>query len=502
MSPKFRNIPKPETVANPLATHAQTKFQQALALHQNGQLAQAQVLYEDLLRTQPQHFDALHLSGVIAAQTKNHRRAVELIGKAIELNPDNAAFYSNRGNALKELKLLDAAVESYSRAIAIKPDYAEAYSNRGLALAELKQLDAAVESFNKAIAIKPDYAKAYFNRGAALAELKQLNAAVASYDKAIAIKPDYAEAYWNKSLALLLGGDFVNGLELHEWRWKIDTFTYPKRNFPQPRWLGKESIAGKSILLHSEQGFGDTIQFCRYANLVSDLGARVIMEVETSLVGLLKELAGVSDLVVKSSPLPAFDYHCPLSSLPLAFKTDVNCIPSAPKYLSADTKKMTHWANRLGEKTKQRVGLVWSGNAEHKNDHNRSIILSELIQQLPPDYQYVSLQDKVRDIDKSTLESRANILHFGGDLKDFTDTAALCELMDVVISVDTSVAHLGGALGKPTWVLLPFSPDWRWLLDRDDSPWYPSVKLYRQPSIGDWGSVFAKVKGDLAQFKS
>ena len=215
---------------------------------------------------------------------------------------------------------------------------------------------------------------------------------------------------------------------------------------------------------------------------------------------------GITELPKELSPLeleefftlPPADIQVPLLSLPLAFKSNLDSIPCSPKYLSADPHKLTTWAKRLGEKTQPRVGLVWSGSREHKNDHNRSVALSELIQELPTDYQYVSLQKEVRDLDKSTLESRAEILHFGDELADFTDSAALCELMDVVISVDTSVAHLSGAMGKPTWVLLPFVPDWRWLLDRDDSPWYPSVRLYRQPTPGDWSGVFAKVKRDLA----
>ena len=424
-----------------------------------------------------------------------------MIDTAIKIQPNNAAFYTNHGNALQELKQLDAAVASYDKAIALKPNYAEAYSNRGNALQELKQLDAAVASYDKAIALKPNYAEAYSNRGNALQELKQLDAAVASYDKAIALQPDLAEACWSKSLALLLGGDFVDGWKLFEWRWSSEGLKLTKRNFPQPLWLGKESLAGKSVLLHSEQGLGDTIQFCRYAKFVSDLGARVIMEVPKSLFGLMKTLSDVSDLVVKGSPLPAFDYHCPLLSLPLAFNTNLNSIPRATKYLSADSIKLTHWTNKLGEKRKPRIGLAWNGRPEHKNDHNRSIVLAALIQHLPADYQYVSLQKEVRDLDKPVLKSSTDILHFGNELDDFADTAALCELVDVVITVDTSVAHLGGALGRPTWVLLPFSPDWRWLLDRNDSPWYPSVKLYRQPNVGDWSSVFDKIKADIAQIR-
>ena len=258
------------------------------------------------------------------------------------------------------------------------------------------------------------------------------------------------------------------------------------------------SLKGKTIFLHSEQGFGDTIQFCRYTKLVAELGARIIIEVEKPLIGLLQDLAGVADLLEKGSILPPFDYHCPLMSLPLAFNTNIDSIPYSGKYLRSNKSKLTYWASKLGEKQTLRVGLVWSGNAEHKNDKHRSILLADLIKHLPLHCQYVSLQKEVREIDKSALNSNANILHFGDELNDFADTAALCECIDIVISVDTSVAHVSGAIGKETWLLLPFCPDWRWMLDRDDSPWYPSVKLYRQSNIGDWGSAFLKVNADLA----
>lgn len=500
MRPNFHDNPKPEVIAGALTAQTRARLEQAITLHRKGQLAQAQALYLNVLQIEPRHADALHLLGVIAVQTKNPQAAVELIGRAIILNPNDAAFYSNLGNALKELEQLDAAVDRYDKALALKPDYAEAWYNRADALIKLLQLDAAVESYDKAITLNPGYVKAYSDRGNALMELGQLGAAIESYDKAIAIKPDYANACWNKSLALLLLGQFEKGWDLYESRWNVDAFRSPKRGFKQPLWLGRESIAGKTILLHSEQGFGDTIQFCRYVKLVYDLGARVILEVEASLANLLKDLAGVSVLVVKGTPLPAFDCHCPLLSLPLALMTGFDTIPCASKYLSVDTNSLSAWTNRLGKKRKPRVGLVWSGSAEHANDHNRSISLSELIDQLPTEYQYVSLQKEVRDSDKAAQELDIQLLHFGSALEHFGDTAALCELMDIVISVDTSVAHLAAALGKPTWVLLPLAPDWRWLLDREDSPWYPSVKLYRQTVVSSWGNVLAKVRVDLGQF--
>lgn len=583
-----------------LVEQAQVKLREAIALHQQGLLKEAESIYRGILNAQPEHFDALHLLGVLANQTGNHHLAADLIGMAIAVCPDNAAFYSNRGNALQELKQLDAAVASYDRATAIRADfaaayynrgnalkerksldaavasydraiainaeYAETYSNRGLALQELKQPDAAVASYERAIAIKPDFAEAYSNRGNALKELKQLDAAVASYDRATAIKADYAEAYsnrglalrdleqpdaavasyaraiaikpdfaevhanrgvalhalrqlsaalasydraltikpdlaeahWNKSLSLLLRGDFERGWKLNEWRWEgADSSKKQRRNFKQPLWLGAESISDKAILLHSEQGLGDTIQFCRYVKSVAALGARVILEVPKPLFALLSQLDGVSELIVRDTTLPAFDCHCPLLSLPLAFKTNHTDIPSSKSYLSSDGSKVSIWTDRLGRKTKPRIGIAWSGSDLHKSDHRRSIVLSSFLPYLSDAFEYVSLQKEVRDIDKITLGAHRNIRHFGDELDDFTDTAALCELMDVVISVDTSVAHLSGALGKRTWVLLPYVPDWRWLLDRDDTPWYPSLKLYRQAADRDWAKVFERVAREL-----
>ena len=495
MAHNFKSIPESLVAVNVL----EAKFQQALIFHKQGQFAQAQALYEEILKSTPKHFDSLHLLGVIACQTKKHQQSVELINKAIEIFPNNAAFYSNRGNALQELSHFEDAVESYDSAILLNPDYAEAYSNRGNVLQKLNQFDYAIKSYNQAIVLNPEFLDAYYNRGNAFKELNQLAAAVDSYNQTIALKPDYADPYLNKALALLMDGEFDIGWKLYEWRCSNEKAKLRKRNFTQSLWLGKESLKGKTIFLHSEQGLGDTIQFCRYTKLVSELGARVIIEVEKPLVGLLQGLAGVTDLLAKGSIIPPFDYHCPLMSLPLAFKTDIKSIPNSGKYLRSNTSKLTYWASKLGEKKTMRVGLVWSGNSDHKNDQNRSILLDDIIMKLPLHCQYVSLQKEVREIDKSALNLNPNILHFGDELNDFTDTAALCECMDIVISVDTSVAHVSGSIGKETWLLLPFSPDWRWMLDRDDSPWYPSVKLYRQPKVGDWNSALLIVNADLAR---
>jgi tetratricopeptide (TPR) repeat protein len=534
-------------------------LQQAFALHQQGQLAEAKVLYEQVLAQQPRNFDALHLSGIMARQSQQSDLAVELLSKAVAIKPNYAPAYANlgkafqalnrheeavanydkaiaiksddvdfhynrgnalrqlrryedalasldkaiaikpdyaechynRGNALRKLQRYEDALGSYDRAVAIKPDYPEAYLNYGIALQELKRYEDALASFDKAIAIKLGYAEAYSNRGAVLQQLKRNEDALTSYDKAIALKTDYVNAYWNKSLALLLLGQFDQGWPLYEWRLKT-------KNFTQPLWLGTDSLAGKTILLHAEQGLGDTLQFCRYAQLVHKLGATVVLEVPPSLMGLLAGLPGVDVLLEADQALPAFDYHCPLMSLPLAFKTDLTNIPHPAAYLHSTPSKREAWSQRLGPKTKPRVGLVWSGNTEHKNDHNRSLPLAELLQHLPDTFEYVSLQKEVRPSDQEALAA-SKLRHFGEALEDFTDTAALCDCVDVVVSVDTSVAHLAGALGRPTWVLLPHAPDWRWLLDREDSPWYACVKLYRQGEDRQWAGVLGRVARDLGE---
>lgn len=360
------------------------------------------------------------------------------------------------------------------------------------------RLDAAIASFNRAISLKPDYAEAYSNRGIALQECKQMEAAIACFDYAIALKPDYADAYWNKSLVLLLGGNFLDGWELYEWRWLRRAFRLSKPQFSKPLWLGNGSLEGKTILLHAEQGFGDTLQFCRYAKLVAALGARVLLSVPRPLMPLLKRLEGVDALLEEGGSPPAHDYHCPLMSLPLAFKSTLETIPAPSAYLYSDPDKVSRWADRLGGKTRPRVGLVWSGRPDHNNDHNRSLSLAELTAYLDDRFEYVSLQKEVRAADQRSLERAENLRHFGEELSDFADTAALCELMDVVVSVDTSVAHLSAGLGRATWVMLPHVPDWRWLLDRGDSPWYPSARLFRQAKGGDWERPLARMRSDLS----
>jgi tetratricopeptide (TPR) repeat protein len=431
--------------------------------------------------------------GTVLRSLKRDDDALASYDRAIALKADYAEAYCNRGIALQSLKRENDALASYDRAIALKADYAEAYSNRGSALRTLKRLDESIESYDRAIVLNPDFAAAYSNRGLALQSIKRLDEALESYDRAIALQPDFALAYWNKSTLRILKGEYLEGWELYEWRWKLEKFNNMSIPYAQCLWLGNESLTGRTLLIHREQGFGDYIQFIRYALLAEQAGARVILEVPAPLMALVSTLKGNFTLVETGAPLPEFDYHCPVMSLPLAFKTTVETIPAQIPYLYADEAKKKQWCKNLGEKTKPRIGLVWSGTPNHRNDHNRSFPLRQLSDLLDLPFEFHSLQKDVRAVDIDALEEFSQVHQHQDDLLDFSDTAALVEQMDIVISVDTSVAHLAGAMGKSLFVLLPYVPDYRWMLDRSDSPWYPTARLFRQPALYDWDSVIAEV---------
>ena len=505
------------------------------ALQRLGHLDDSVACYDTAINIRPDFFDAHYNRGTALQDLARFSAAIESYDRAIALMPQHASAHNNRGTALHSIGLLNEAIASYERAIAIRPDHADAHFNRANALLELNRPDeallgydtaigfrphysvahnnrgnalqclnrfeAAIASYDAAICTNENYFDAYSNRGTALQELRLHDAAIESFDKAIRINPDYAEAYWNKSLALLLSGDYETGWKLYEWRWKRSADTSRPRRFIKPQWDGNDPLRNKTILLHSEQGLGDTIQFCRYGKLLSEQGATVIAEVPFPLVRLLAGLEGISTAIPYGSTLPTYDFHCPFLSLPLAFRTRINSIPSAGGYISVNKTTLAAWDKRLGPKTGLRVGLAWSGSEAHSNDKNRSFSLSSWLPFLPPQFDYVSLQKQVRDIDIPALAS-ANIRHYGQEIDDLMDTAALCELVDIVISVDTCVAHLSGALNKTVWILLPYSPDWRWLLERSDSPWYRSASLYRQSSDRDWRPVLERIQEDLAALNS
>ncbi len=588
------------------------KLREAVALHTGGQWAQAAVLYEEILRARPRHFDALHLLGVIAAQTGNPGKAVDIITKALEIAPNNPIAHKNRGAALKELGLWEAAlgsydravslnqsdpelhydrgnllkdarrwqdaVDGYDRAIALRSRYAEAFCNRGICLVESQRFESALASYDQAIAIRAQYFEAHYNRGNVLCHLREWQEAVNSFDRAIVLKPGDAAAYANRAFALqelgrsdealascdraidvdpgfvhghanragvlmsmnrveealasydlaisanpscasayvnrgmarLSAGDFERGWSDYEWRWRDRDgwIIQEHRNFPQSQWLGETSLAGRSLFLQAEQGYGDTIQFCRYAKAVAALGARVILEVPAALANLLQSLEGVAQVVVQGQVIPPFDYYCPLLSLPLAMKTRLDDIPAIIPYLRPSEEHRQRWSERLSGSARPRVGLVWSGGFRPRRpelwsaNSRRNIPLQSLSVLNCSGVEFYSLQkDQTAESQLPALATRAwqglEMTDLTRELHDFADTAALIEQLDLVISVDTASAHLAGALGKPVWILNRFDACWRWLKNRSDSPWYPTARLYRQKRPGDWGSVLERVKSDL-----
>lgn len=544
-------------------------LQEAVALHRQGRLREAEKLYARVLKAAPDNFDALHLLGSLKAQAGQRGEALRLISAATKINPratdalvnlanvlhalkrdadaldclDKALAISpgdlhalqNRGSALLALNRPQEALSSFAQILQRESRNGEALLNRGVALATLErhaealvdfeaalrlapghpdilynrgnalmQLDRhaeAIAAFDRVLAAVPAHARAWTNRGRALEALNRHEEAVASFGKAITLQKDYADAHFNQALALLTLGDLRRGFEQYEWRWKRSGMSDARRGYGRPLWLGEFPLGRKTILLHAEQGLGDTIQFVRYAPLLARAGATVVLEVQPELKALLSRLDGVASCHARGETLPAFDLHCPLGSLPLAFKTEPENIPADIPYLRADDSRVAKWRPAIEALPGKRVALTWAGHAKHANDRNRSIDLALLEPLLALDgISFISIQRELRENDAALLARQRNVTHLGGELADMADTAAVTALVDLVIAVDTSVAHLAGGLGRPVWVMLPFSPDWRWTLTGEHSPWYPQARLLRQPAAGDWQSVIAKLRDELASF--
>jgi hypothetical protein len=412
-------------------------------------------------------------------------------------------LFSRAAGYVQQGRLTDAIVD-YDRILVLNPDNADAHYNRGTVLYRLGRHDEALANYDHAVALKPDHVVAHNNRGSTLCKLGRYDEALSSYDRAIALNPRHAKTLQNRALVHLLFGDYAKGLEAYELRRRGEivhrpggaTINKPPRS-THPQWRG-EDLAGKTILLHVEQGLGDSLQMLRYLPWVKEKAAHVILESPRELWPVLGPLAdGLTLVPIYASP-PRVDWQCPWLSLPLAFATRLNTIPAQVPYLTAPRERMAAWRARLPHSAKRRVGLVWSGSPRNENDRERSIAIERLAPVLAvPGISFVSLQKEYRTQDLTAL-SDLPIERIDEALADFGETAAAIEQCDVVISVDTSVAHLAGSLAKPVWLLLPRAPDWRWLLDRADSPWYPTARLFRQPRIGDWDSVIATVARALS----
>jgi Flp pilus assembly protein TadD len=440
----------------------------------------------------------LTLRGTLLARLNRAEEGLADFDRAIAIEPRNPGIALNRGNALAQLKRFSEAVVQYDAVLSAQPNLAEAHHNRGNALFSLGRATEALAAFERALKLRPNYPKALVSRAMALEALNRHRDALADLDRALTIEPNNADAHHNASLALLRLGDYRRGFKEYEWRWTRTGMPGP-RKLSKPLWLGEYPLAHKTILLHAEQGLGDTIQFVRYAPMLAATGAQVVMEVQRELAGLLGRVEGITAAVGRGDPLPAFDVHCPLGTLPRALGTEPSSIPAAVPYLKPSEQKLVAWRARLAHISSPRVAIAWSGSPHHPDDRNRSIPLRLLEPILTMDHiNVVSIQREVRQEDAELLAQLPGLTNLGEELANFDDTAGVVSLVDLVISVDTSVAHLAGALGRPTWILLPFCPDWRWMIERDDSAWYPTARLFRQPALSDWPSAIRKVAKELA----
>jgi tetratricopeptide (TPR) repeat protein len=383
--------------------------------------------------------------------------------------------------------------------LAADPCHFDALGNCGNALLKFNRPLEALASYDQALKIAPENAQLLTNRAVALRRLDRPHEALMSLNRALVSSPDFAQARFVQSIARLTLGDFVAGWREYETRWSVGFLAAQRRSFTVPLWLGKEPLDGKTILLHAEQGFGDTIQFVRYVPLLARRGAKVILEIQPELLRLLSTMPDVAAVIARGQRLPSFDYHCPLLSLPLAFATELATIPAETPYISAAGDEVAAWHMRLPQH-RPLIGVAWSGDRLHDNDLNRSFRLETLLPLFDlPDVAFASLQHPVREEDISLLCATPNVFQAGDDFHDFADTSAVISQLDAVISVDTAVAHLAGAMGKPLFLLLPFAADFRWLRERRDSPWYPSARLFRQPNFGDWGGVIGALRQELTR---
>ncbi len=453
-------------------------------------------LCQQILKHHPNQAETLQFLGLMYQKQNQLEQAKHYLQQAVKYRSDKAEFRSNLGVVLQDLQQLDQAIEQYQLAILIKPDFVAGFHNYGLALQQKGEFDRAKAAYHTALALKPDYAEGHYNLGCLHHELLNVEPAIQAYRKAIELEPDYISAHRNLAMMLLVKGELIEGFAEYEWRLKTDELKALQAT-PKPQWQG-EALTGKTILVRAEQGLGDTIQFIRYLPWVKQQGGKVILECPPPLLKLFQYLTGVDQLLPRTGKhLPDkvhYDVYVPLLSLAYYYKTHLDNIPLPEcNPIRVPPKYLPKWQTRMTGHS-LRIGLVWAGSPQHPKDKERSCQLrdfapfAELTQ-----YHFYSLQKGETAKQADDPPQGFSIQRLDQDLDDFTDTATVIAHLDLIITVDTAVAHLAAAMNKPTWVLLAFNPDWRWLLQRSDSPWYPSMRLFRQAKVGDWTNVIQQI---------
>ncbi|HUB26664.1 MAG TPA: tetratricopeptide repeat-containing glycosyltransferase family protein [Tepidisphaeraceae bacterium] len=471
----------------------QTIVNLALQQHRAGRPDAAVEMLRQAASQHPDSAEVFGAMGAILLQTNDAKAAVLALQKAVALRPDYAAAYSNLGNALCAVHAFDLAVQALNKAIALKSDFSGAHYNLGMAMENLGRFDLAAAAYEQALRLDPGYADAANNLANVLQSAGRLDEAIAAYRRAVEMRPQFAWAHWNLGLALLARGEYAEGWREFEWRLKVNEPGHPRPNFSQPRWDGGE-LCGRRILLWTEQGFGDMIQFARYIALVVARGGKPIIYCPNNLVRLFQRFGGV-EVLERGQPLPAFDVECPLMSLPLVVGTTMQTIPDSVPYLSGEVEM---WGSRLIADGRRRVGLAWSGR--RLPDPRRTVPAEQLLPLAAArGVRWISLQRAEAETPHSLPPAELAMDDWTGELRDFADTAALVHHLDLVITIDTAVAHLAGAMGKPVWLMLPLVADWRWTPSGESTPWYRSMRLFRQERFGDWAAPIRRIVEQLTQ---
>ena len=469
-------------------------FNEALAQHRQGRLDEAEARYKKLIWREPGSAAPLHALGAMRLAQDRPAEAREFLARAVGLEPNNAEIRNALGAALTQLHQTGAAEVELRRALGLNPGLAEAHNNLSILLLRTQRPAEAVECSRQAVALAPQSADMALNLGKALRDAGQPDRALLAFEAAVRLAPDLAEAHFAVATIQLALGDFAAGWAGFEWRLRLPGFSLALPDWAKPGWQG-EDLDGRTILIHAEQGLGDTLQFLRYVPMVAARGGRVLLLVQPALKRLLSEQAGLGLVFGFGDALPEFDLHCPLLRLPRRFATRLDTIPPISLPLAAPAADEAFWRGRFFDDKHQRIGLVWAGNPAHANDYNRSAPLAALAPLLAiTGVRWVSLQKEVPAGDEQLLANFPDLIPAGETLTDLAATAGAIASLDLVIAVDTAVAHLAATMAKPVWLLLPFAPEWRWLGRRSDSPWYPRARLFRQQHPGDWAGLALEVK--------
>ena len=477
-------------------TRAGLRFVQGAILVQAGRGADALAAFDCAIERDPGMAQAHAARGLQLLDLARPAEALGSLELAVALRPGDAESHHNRGNALEDLGRATEAVAAYDTALGLRPDVADTHSARAVALAGLSRHAEALDAFDRAVALCPDRATTHAARAAVLHALRRNQQALEACDRAIALQEDFAEAWHNKAIVLLALGCFAEGFPLYEWRWftKIDRRVV--RLFRQPMWDGAP-FPGQTLLIHAEQGLGDTVQCLRFARAAQSLGD-VVFEVAAPLYQLLAAQPDGPRIVRQGDALPRFDLHCPAMSLPWLFGTELATIPPAAPFLRPDPALAAVWEARIPPRDhRRRIGIAWAGNPGQAADARRSMPLATMLAAFGPETVVVTLQKEVPEPDRAVLARATHVVGTGDLHTDMAETAAAIGRLDLVVSVDTSVAHVAAAMGVPVWVPLCYAPDWRWLLDRDDTPWYPAMRLFRQDRPGDWGGPIGRIADAL-----